>query len=170
MKGWNSFDVFKEKESSKKERPIFEELKRRAKSGHYAYILVFRLDRAWRSSRQFIMDFGMLQDRGINLVSVTEGLDPTTPAGKAYMTIIMALNELERENISIATKERLDSIKELNEKNKLEGKEEFKHMGRPKGSHDKNQRSSDGYKARWSKLKGDKQVVKIKPETIDIKM
>lgn len=170
MKELKEVDVYKEKESSKKERPIFEELKRRAKSGHYSCIVVFRLDRAWRSSRQFIMDFGMLQDRGIKLVSVTEGLDPDTPAGKAYMTIIMALNELERENIAVATKERLDSIRELNEQNKKEGKTEFKHIGRPFGSHDKNPRSGDGYRRRWKKLKGDKQVTKIEPETIHIEM
>ena len=157
MKGWTEVDVFKEKESSVKERKVFEELKRLAKSGHYGVIVVFRLDRAWRKSRQFIMDFGMLKDRGIIVVSVMEGIDPTTPIGEATMTIIMALNQLERDNISLATKQRLATLKGT------------KRLGRPYGSKDHHKRSIDGYERRWAILKGDKQINHYIPETIVLK-
>jgi len=157
MKGWVNADVFREKESSVKARPVFAELLRLAKTGHYQTIVVFRLDRAWRKARQFVMDYAMLKDRGIKVVSVMEGLDPTTPIGEATMTIIMALNQLERDNISLATKQRLDIIKNS------------KKLGRPKGSKDKALRETIGYINRWATLKGSKKVDRYKPETVDLK-
>ncbi len=157
IKGWLTVDIFREKESSVKKRPVLEELLQLAKSGRYQTIVVFRLDRAWRKSRQFIIDYGSLQDRGVKVVSVMEGLDQTTPIGEAMLTIIMALNQLERDNISLATKQRLDALKKV------------KHLGRPKGSKDFKKRSNDGYKARWSKTKGDKKLNRYTPETVDLK-
>ena len=158
IKGWNDIDIYSEKESSKKVRPVFEECLRRSRKGDYKNILVFRLDRAWRSSRQFIMDFDNLQSKGINVISVMEGLDPTTPIGKAMMTILVALGELEREQISLATKQRLDSIKKMNDKLIKEGKEPSKKLGRKKGSKDKpgHKRPKSGYYRRWIKQRGGK--------------
>ena len=134
IKGWSYVEVFEEVKSSTKERPVLRDLLKRAKEGEFDIILVFRLDRAWRSSRQFIMDFDSLQARGVQVISVMEGLDPTTPIGKAMMTILVALAELERTNISLATKQRLKALKNLG-----------KPLGRPKGSKDKKKRSPAGY-------------------------
>ena len=50
------------------------------------------------------------------------------------MTILVALAELERENISQATKQRLQALKNMG-----------KTLGRPKGSPDKNKRNSRNY-------------------------
>ena len=72
------------------------------------------------------MDFDFLSSRGCYVISVMEGLDPTTPLGKAMMTILVALAELERVNISVATKQRLQALKNMG-----------KTLGRPKGSKDK---------------------------------
>lgn len=138
-KGWN-YDVVTEIQSSIKKRPKFEQVLKDCRNGKYNNIVVFRLDRAWRRSRDFIMDFDSLQFKGVNVISTTEGLDPTTPMGKAMMTIIVALGELERTNISIATKARLEAKKNLGVK-----------LGRPKGSPDKHKRSSAGYQDRWRK-------------------
>ena len=134
IKGWKDYKIFKEVGSSVKERPVLRNLLKEARRGEYDTIIVFRLDRAWRSSRQFIMDFDSLSSRGVNVVSVMESLDPTTPIGKAMMTILVALAELERENISLATKQRLQSLKNMGKK-----------LGRPKGYKDKNKRSPSGY-------------------------
>ena len=157
MKGWVNADVFREKESSIKDRPVFAELLRLAKTGRYQTIVVFRLDRAWRKARQFVMDYAMLKDRGIKVVSVMEGLDPTTPIGEATMTIIMALNQLERDNISLATKQRLDIIKNS------------KKLGRPKGKKDLDKRDNAGYLRRWAITKGSKKVDRYQPETVDLR-
>ncbi len=134
IKGWPQPQIYKEIESTRKARPIFNTLLDDARHNKIDTIIVFRLDRAWRSSRQFIMDFDSLQSRGINVISVMEGLDPTTPMGKAMMTIIVALGELERTNISIATKQRLAAKKARGDI-----------LGRPKGSKDKKPRKKRGY-------------------------
>jgi DNA invertase Pin-like site-specific DNA recombinase len=50
------------------------------------------------------------------------------------MTILVALAELERSNISQATKDRLQALKNLGKK-----------LGRPQGSQDKKPRRKSGY-------------------------
>jgi len=148
LKGWSEYEIFKEVESSTKQRPVLLDMLRKLRNGNYNTLVVFRLDRAWRSSRQFIMDFDNLSSRGVNVISVMEGLDPTTPIGKAMMTILVALAELERENISLATKQRLQALKNLG-----------KPVGRPVGSKDKKKRKTTGYLLREAKKRGDKNLV-----------
>ena len=134
IKGWDKAALFTEKVSTRKERPILRQVIKECMQGKYQTIVMFRLDRGWRSSRQFIMDFDSLSARGCNVISVMEGLDPTTSMGKAMMTIIVALAELERANISAATKQRLDALKAMGKK-----------LGRPKGSGDKKKRITKNY-------------------------
>jgi len=152
IKGWNNYDMFREVQSTRKDRPVLSKVLKSCREGKYQNLLVFRLDRAWRSSRQFIMDFDGLVARGCNVISVQEGLDPTTPIGKAMMTILVALAELERENISLATKQRLASLKALGKK-----------LGRPKGSGDLNPRKKTGYygNVNRSKKRGVKNRAKV---------
>jgi site-specific DNA recombinase len=157
IKDWNDIEIFREKESSGKVRPVWEDLLRRARNGRYSIIIVFRLDRAWRSSRQFIMDTDNLSSKGIYVISIMEGLDPTTPVGKCMMTVLVALAELEKTNISIATKQRLDALRKI------------KHIGRPHGSKDRKKRSPDGYLDRWAKVRGVKKVDTYTPERLNIK-
>jgi DNA invertase Pin-like site-specific DNA recombinase len=147
IKGWE-YEVFTEQLSSTKERPIFASVLSKCINGDFNGVIVFRFDRAWRSSRQFIMDFDSLGNRGVYVISVMEGLDPTTPMGKAMMTILVALAELERTNISLATKQRLQALKNLG-----------KTLGRPKGSKDKTKRKKTGYLLREAKKRGDTKLV-----------
>lgn len=142
IKKWE-YEVFKEVESSIKDRPIWNLVILKARQGEFNNIVVFRLDRAWRNSRQFIMDFDNLSSKDINVISVMEGLDPTTPIGKAMMTILVALAELERVNISIATKQRLQALKKLG-----------KRLGRPIGRKDSKPRPKSGYYIREAKKRG----------------
>jgi len=139
IKGWE-YEIFREKQGTTKERPVFTGVLNACIHSRFSVIVVFRLDRAWRSSRQFIMDFDSLSSRGVLCVSVMEGLDPSTPLGKAMMTVLVALAELERTNISIATKQRLRALKALG-----------KTLGRPKGSKDRGKRKKSGYYARYAK-------------------
>ena len=142
IKGW-TYEIFTEKQSSAKDRPVYNTVIKRCRDGHFNIFMVFRLDRAWRSSRQFIMDFDSLSARGCNVISVMEGLDPTTPLGKAMMTILVALAELERTNISMATSQRLRALQSLG-----------KTLGRPKGSKDGKPRRKAGYLLRYANKRG----------------
>lgn len=157
FKGWNDYEIFKEVQSSTKARPVWDEVLSASRKGKYQNILIFRLDRAWRSSRQFIMDFDSLSAKGIHVISIMEGLDPTTPIGKAMMTVLVALAELERENISQATKQRLQALKNMGKK-----------LGRPKGSKDNpdKPRRKTGYYLREAKKRGDRKLIE-KYEGID---
>lgn len=135
--------IYTETMSSTKERPVFQEVMRQCLARHFKVLLVFRFDRAWRSSRMFIMDFDALRNRDVNVVSVMEGLDTTTPMGKAMATILVALAELERVNISQATKQRLRALQNMGKK-----------LGRPKGSKDKGPRPKAGYLLREANKRG----------------
>jgi DNA invertase Pin-like site-specific DNA recombinase len=143
MKGWDGYEIFKEIESSTKERPVFNDMMKRTRNGEFKFIIVWRFDRAWRSSRQFIMDFDNLQNLGIYVISVMEGLDPSTPMGKCMVTILVALAELERTNISLATKQRLDALHNLGVK-----------LGRRPGSKDRHPRKKGGYYLRYANKRG----------------
>ena len=155
QKGWE-YDIHKEVESSIKYRPVFEDVKKRARFGEYKAIVVFRMDRAWRSSRQFIMDFDELDGRGIQVVSVMENIDTSTTMGKFVRDIIVRLAELEREMISEATRERLEAKKNLIKKQGYyvtRDGEKRTSLGRPKGSKDKTKgaRPKSGYQQAWVK-------------------
>lgn len=133
-KGFNEWRIYKEVQSSGKERKVFREMIANARKGEHPAIIVFKIDRAWRNVREFVMDFDNLMSRGINIFSVTEGLDPTTVMGKGMMHMIVVFAEIEKENISQATKERLQALKNMGKK-----------LGRPKGSPDKSKRSTRNY-------------------------
>jgi site-specific DNA recombinase len=158
LKDWNNYDVFKEIKSSVKDRPVFKEVLKLCREHQYTHLVVFRLDRAWRRSRDFIMDFDSLQSNGITIVSVMEGLDQSTKVGEAMMKIIVILAELERNFISEATKQRLQALKNVGKK-----------LGRPKGSKDKQKRSNTGYLLREAKKRGQRDLVDKYEGLVDTK-
>ncbi len=53
-----------------------------------------------------------LRKRGVTLVSVHESFDTSTAIGRATLEIILVLNQLEREQISEATRQGLQAPKE----------------------------------------------------------
>lgn len=66
-------------------------------------IVVWRLDRLGRSLKELIETVTMLADRGIELRSLKENIDTSTPTGKLMFHIIAALAEFERDIISERT-------------------------------------------------------------------
>jgi DNA invertase Pin-like site-specific DNA recombinase len=51
-----------------------------------------------RSTRDLLTIVQQLQDKSIDLVSLKENIDTTTPQGRVVLTVFGALSELEREN------------------------------------------------------------------------
>lgn len=100
-------EVFSEKESSTKARPVLEELLRRARRREFDAIAVYKFDRFARSARELIMWLDETRDLRIDFLSVNEAFDTSTPMGRAMFTILAALAELERSMISERTKARL---------------------------------------------------------------
>jgi DNA invertase Pin-like site-specific DNA recombinase len=59
--------------------------------------MVWRLDRAGRSTLNVLHLIASLADRGIGFRSVTEAIDTTSPAGRLLVTLLSALSAMERE-------------------------------------------------------------------------
>jgi DNA invertase Pin-like site-specific DNA recombinase len=103
--------VYSEKISSSKERPEYLQCIKDLRSGLYDGVVVFRLDRLGRTAREMSFTVEELERRGIRVLSVNENFDTTTIMGKAMREIMFILNQMERDNIGEATKQRLQSLK-----------------------------------------------------------
>ncbi len=92
-------------------RPQWDDMVGALKKGKAEGLLVFRVDRLGRTARDCSFFLEDLRSRGVALVSVHESFDTTTAMGRAMLEIILVLNQLEREQISEATKQRLAAAK-----------------------------------------------------------
>jgi DNA invertase Pin-like site-specific DNA recombinase len=62
-------------------------------------LVVWRLDRLGRNLRHLILLLDDLQATGVAFVSLSEGIDATTPAGRLQLHVLGAIAEFERERI-----------------------------------------------------------------------
>jgi len=92
-------------------RPHFQELLRDLRAGLYDGVVVFKLDRLGRRARDLSLTVDELERRGIQVLSITEAFDSSTAIGRAMREIIFILAQLERDNISEATRERLAAMR-----------------------------------------------------------
>ena len=135
------YELFSEVGSGKSfKRVKFLEMLDRVRRFDFMGIVVFRFDRLGRNAREVVTLFEEFENKGIKIFSLNENIDTSTPAGRMVRDIIIRLAQLERENISAATKQRLQALKNMGVT-----------LGRPKGSKDKNNRKKEGYKARWKR-------------------
>jgi DNA invertase Pin-like site-specific DNA recombinase len=84
---------------AKERRPALDALKADAKRRRIDAVLCWRLDRLGRNLRHLILLLDELQALGVAFVSLAEGIDATTPAGKLQLHILGAIAEFERERI-----------------------------------------------------------------------
>jgi DNA invertase Pin-like site-specific DNA recombinase len=92
-------------------RPAFQELLRDLRAGIYDGVVVFKLDRLGRRARDLSLTVDELERRGIKVMSITEAFDTTTPTGKAMREMFFILAQLERDNISESTRDRLAAMR-----------------------------------------------------------
>src|SRR5262245_7578738 len=84
---------------SKERRPALDDLVRDAKRRQFDGLVVWRLDRLGRNLRHLILLLDDLQATGVAFVSLSEGIDATTPAGRLQLHVLGAIAEFERERI-----------------------------------------------------------------------
>ena len=70
-----------------------------------AFILVFKLSRFGRNAADVLNSLQFIQDYGVNLVCVEDGIDSSKDSGKLTITVLSAVAEIERENILVQTME-----------------------------------------------------------------
>lgn len=138
------YDLFEEVESTRKTRPIKQELLTALRNGKYSAVVVFKLDRYARSSRELILEIQELTDKGIGFVSISDNLDFSNSVGRLHFQILAAFAEFERSLISERTKEGIA-------RTRAQGTV----LGRPKGSKDSKPRPKSGYYMREIKKRAE---------------
>lgn len=70
-----------------------------------SYVLVFKLSRFGRNAADVLSTLQIMQDFGVNLICVEDGIDSSKDAGKLMISVLSAVAEIERENIRVQTME-----------------------------------------------------------------
>jgi site-specific DNA recombinase len=90
------------------DRNGLQELIRRCESGDVGHVVVWRLDRLTRRTRHLLtLVEDLFLKRHIELHSVSESLDTSTPHGRFVLTLFGGLAQMERELISDRTRSAL---------------------------------------------------------------
>lgn len=99
-RGWSAREYTDRGVSGAKDRrPALDELVKDARRRRFDVLVCWRLDRLGRNLKHLITLLDELQGVGVAFVSLAEGIDATTAAGKLQMHILGAIAEFERERI-----------------------------------------------------------------------
>ena len=100
-RGWTGREYVDEGVSGAKDRrPALDQLLIDARRRRFDVVVCWRLDRLGRNLRHLILLLEELQALGVSFVSLAEGIDATTPAGRLQMHILGAIAEFERARIA----------------------------------------------------------------------
>ena len=88
-------------------RPEFLQMLRDIQEGkdHVSFVLVFKLSRFGRNAADVLTSLQKMQDFGVNLICVEDGIDSSKDSGKLMISVLSAVAEIERENILVQTME-----------------------------------------------------------------
>lgn len=132
--------IFLEKISGKDiNRPQLIEMMKYIREGDILYIE--SLSRLGRSTKDLIILVEQLNSKNVQLVSLKESIDTTTPSGKLMFNIFASLAEFERDIIKLRQREGIEAAKAKG-----------KHLGRPRAE----------YPSNWVKTYNDWKANKIK--------
>jgi len=108
--GIDSRNIYQEKQSGIKERPMLNKLISELQQGDT--VTIVDLTRLSRSTTDLFEIATKIRDKGADVKSLKESwLDTTTPQGKLMFTIFAGLSQFERDLISQRTKEGLKAAK-----------------------------------------------------------
>ena len=100
-RGWEAVEhVDRGVSGAKDRRPALDVLVRDARRRRFDVLVCWRLDRLGRNLRHLILLLDDLQAVGVAFVSLQEGIDATTPAGRLQLHILGAIAEFERARIA----------------------------------------------------------------------
>lgn len=96
--GWE-YEFFKEKESTRKTRPVQWDLYNRLLKKEFDGLVIYKFDRWARSTKELIEHIERLLEKGVQIFSYSENIDLSSSMGKAMLTIMSAFAQLERDLI-----------------------------------------------------------------------
>lgn len=79
------------------ERPCWQKLETAMRSGKVSQIVVWRLDRLGRTASGLTALFDDLRHRKVNLISLKDGLDLSTPAGRLMANVLASVAQYDNE-------------------------------------------------------------------------
>jgi len=97
-------------------RPGFQEALTRVYAGEADALLVWKLDRAFRSTRDALTVAETLTKKGRALISITEKLDTSTAIGEFFFSLMASLSQMERKLIGERTTAAMQSMKSRGER------------------------------------------------------
>jgi len=104
LRGWTVVDVYSDVDTSafrKVKRPGFERMLADVAAGLIDVIQVWKLDRLLRRAAEFERVWAACEKAGANLASVHDSLDTTHETGRAVARILVAMAQLESEQMSL---------------------------------------------------------------------
>jgi DNA invertase Pin-like site-specific DNA recombinase len=126
MAGWDVIKVYKDHGISgakgREKRPQFDALYRDANARQFDVVMAWSVDRLGRSLQDLVEFLTNLHALKIDLFLKTQGIDTTTPAGKALFQMMGVFAEFERAMIQERVRAGL-----------RRAKDEGKTLGRPRG-------------------------------------
>lgn len=98
--GWEIVEVYEDAGISgakgRKDRPAFDRMCKDATRRRFDVIMAWSVDRLGRSLQDLVTFLGELHSSGIDLFLHQQGIDTTTPAGKAMFQMLGVFAEFER--------------------------------------------------------------------------
>ena len=88
-------------------RPEFQRMLDNIENGtdEVQFVLVFKLSRFGRNAADVLNSLQRMQDFGVNLICVEDGIDSSKDSGKLMISVLSAVAEIERENSLVQTME-----------------------------------------------------------------
>ncbi|MBB5150281.1 recombinase family protein [Ureibacillus thermosphaericus] len=110
LKEYGVEKIFNEKVTgTRKDRPELSKMMEQLRRGDT--VVIESLSRLGRSTKHLIELMENFNELGVNLISLKENIDTTTPTGKLVFNIFASISQFERDLISERTKEGLSSAK-----------------------------------------------------------
>jgi len=104
-RGWEHVGTYEDPDISAYDRravrPSFERMKADIVAGRVDVVVAWKMDRLWRRARDFADLDEVCETAGARIVTVVDGIDTSTSAGRLVATVMTGMARAESENISI---------------------------------------------------------------------